>query len=78
MAEAFTFVDALRNAGPDLTRQGLMTALTHLDERANPFLAPGISVRTTPNRRFPIEQVQLQRWHRTHWVPFGPLAAATP
>ena len=78
MAEAYSFVDALKAAGKNLTRKGLMTAVTHLDETANPFLAPGISVRTTPTFRFPIAQVQLQRWHKGHWVPFGPVLAAKP
>jgi branched-chain amino acid transport system substrate-binding protein len=78
MAEAYSFVDALKAAGKNLTRKSLMTAVTHLDETANPFLAPGISVRTTPSFRFPISQVQLQRWHQGHWVPFGPVVSAKP
>jgi branched-chain amino acid transport system substrate-binding protein len=78
MAEAFTFVDALKAAGRNLTRAGLMRAVTHLNETSNPFLAPGISVVTTPTSRFPILQVQLERWHKNHWVPFGPLVSAKP
>jgi len=78
MAEAYSLVDALRTAGKSLTRAGLMTAVTHMDETTNPFLAPGIVVQTTPTARFPITQVRLQRWHHGHWVPFGPLLAAAP
>lgn len=76
MAAAFTMVDALKHAGKDLTRQSLMDAALHLDEGDNPFLLPGIVVRTTPTYRFPISQVQLQRWHKGNWVRFGPLLAA--
>ncbi|HEY7397922.1 MAG TPA: ABC transporter substrate-binding protein [Gaiellaceae bacterium] len=78
MAAAYSFVDALRAAGKDLTRDGLMGAVTHLTETSNPFLAPGIAVRTTPGWRFPIAEVRLQRWHRGHWVPFGPVLSARP
>lgn len=78
LAEGFAFVDALKAAGPNLTRASLMQAVTHMNETSNPFLAPGITVRTTPSSRFPITQVELQRWHRNHWVPFGPLVSAKP
>jgi branched-chain amino acid transport system substrate-binding protein len=78
MAEAYSLVDALRAAGANLTRQGLMTAVTHMNETTNPFLAPGIAVRTTPTSRFPITQVRLQRWHAGHWVPVGPVLDAYP
>ena len=44
----------------------------------NPFLAPGITVHTTPTSRFPITSVQLQRWHAGHWVPFGGIQSAKP
>ncbi len=78
MAEAYSLVDALRAAGANLTRQGLMTAVTHMNETTNPFLAPGIAVRTTPTSRFPITQVRLQRWHDDHWLPVGPVLDALP
>jgi branched-chain amino acid transport system substrate-binding protein len=78
MAEAFTFVDALKQAGKNLTRKGLMTAVTHLNEANNPFLVPGVTVHTTPTQRFPISSVQLQRWHAGHWVPFGGIQSAKP
>src|SRR5690242_8195255 len=78
MAEAFTFVDALRHAGKDLSRKGLMAAVTHMDEANNPFLIPGVKVHTTPTFRFPIAAVQLQRWHAGHWVPFGAVQSAKP
>jgi branched-chain amino acid transport system substrate-binding protein len=78
MAEAYSLVDALEAAGKNLTRQGLMTAATNMNERTNPFLAPGIAVRTTPTSRFPITRVRLQRWREGHWVPFGPIRIAQP
>ncbi len=68
-------VDALRKAGKNLTRQGLMRAATHLNERNNPFLLPGITVRTTATDRFPLAQAKLERYHNGRWVYFGPLVS---
>jgi branched-chain amino acid transport system substrate-binding protein len=78
MGAAYTMVDTLKKAGKNLTRQGVLRAATHLNERANPFLLPGIAVRTTPTRRFPVTQVRLQRWSKKAWHPFGKLISATP
>ena len=78
MGAAFTMADVLKKAGKNLTRQGVMRAATHLNERNNPFLLPGITVRTTPTKRFPVTQVRLQRWRGKAWHPFGKLIAAQP
>jgi branched-chain amino acid transport system substrate-binding protein len=78
MASAYTMVDALKKAGKNLTRKGVMDAATHLNEKANPFVLPGIVVRTTPSFRYPVSQVKLQRWHKGRWVIFGPLLSAKP
>ena len=73
MAVAFTLVDALRHAGKNPTRAGVMRAVTHLNERNNPFALPGIVIKTTPASRFPITQARLERYHDGHWVAFGSL-----
>jgi branched-chain amino acid transport system substrate-binding protein len=78
MATAYTMVDALKKAGKNLTRQSVMNAATHLNERGNPFVLPGIVVRTTPSSRFPITQVRLQRWRAGAWRPFGKLISIRP
>jgi len=67
MAVAYTFVDVLKRAGKNLTRDGLMNAALHLNMPNNPFLLPGIKVHTTPNDRFPITQAYLQQWHNGGW-----------
>jgi hypothetical protein len=74
---AYTMVDVIKRAGKNLTRDGVLRAATHLREH-NPFLIPGISVRTTPTFRFPVAQVKLQRWHNGRWVIFGKLLPAKP
>jgi branched-chain amino acid transport system substrate-binding protein len=78
MAAAYTMVDVLQKAGPKLTRRGAMRAATHLDEHWNPFVLPGVVVRTSPTLRFPVTQVRLQRWSAGAWRPFGRLLAMRP
>jgi hypothetical protein len=67
-------VDALKHAGKNPTRNSILRAVTHLNER-NPFLLPGIVVRTTPRDRFPIAQAKLERYHNGRWVAFGGLVS---
>jgi branched-chain amino acid transport system substrate-binding protein len=78
MATAYTMVNTLKKAGKNLTRQSLMNAAIHLNEKGNPFVLPGIVIRTTPTSRFPITQVRLQRWSKKSWRTFGPLISAKP
>jgi branched-chain amino acid transport system substrate-binding protein len=77
MAAAHSFVEALRKAGRNPTRSGVMAALAKLSSRSNPFVMPGVAIKTGRTDRFPIEQVQLQRWSVNRrdgrWVAFGPL-----
>jgi branched-chain amino acid transport system substrate-binding protein len=76
MASAYTLVDALKLAGRNLTRQTLLKATANVNEADNPFLLPGIVVRTGPNDRFPVEQMQLERWNGKRWIRFGGLVTA--
>ena len=76
MAFAFTMVDALRKAGRNLTRAGLLRAATHLNETDNPFVLPGIAIRTSPTNYYPISRAQLYRYRRGLWQPFSGLLAA--
>jgi branched-chain amino acid transport system substrate-binding protein len=78
MASAFTLVDALRKAGKNPTRAGVMAAARSLNEANNPFVVPGIVVKTSATDAFPIQQVALERWEGTHWSIFtGPLTIAS-
>jgi branched-chain amino acid transport system substrate-binding protein len=77
MASAHSFVTALRMAGRNPTRSSLVAALARLNSK-NPFTIPGVRIKTARADRFPIEQVQLQRWSVNRrgdgrWVRFGPL-----
>jgi len=76
MSVAFTFIDALKHAGKNPTRQTLMNAAIRLNERNNPFLLPRMVIKTTPTERFPIDQARLERWHNGRWISFGGLLRA--
>ncbi|HVC88680.1 MAG TPA: ABC transporter substrate-binding protein [Gaiellaceae bacterium] len=71
VANAWTMVQALKQAGPNPTRAGLMSALTHMNQ-VNPFLYPGLKMVTTPTERFPIDQQILEQYKADgNWHPFG-------
>ena len=73
MTVAYSMVDALRHAGRNPTRQSFMRAVTHMNERSNPFLLPGVFVRTSPTNYFPIAKARMVRYRKDLWVLFGPL-----
>jgi len=75
MAAAFTMVDALRRAGAQPTRASLLRAATHLNERGNPFLAKGVTVRTGPNDYYPVERTRMLRFHAGRWRQIGGLVS---
>jgi branched-chain amino acid transport system substrate-binding protein len=62
LASAWTFTDALKHAGKNLTRAGLMHALRNLNETKNPFVYPGMTVQTSKKRTFPMEQLKIIKW----------------
>jgi hypothetical protein len=78
MAKAYTFVQALRAAGPNPTRASLMAAVLKMNDKTNPFLLPGVVTKTGPNDAFPISQQQLVRWNNGLFTPFGKLTDTRP
>ena len=73
MAVAFETVSLFKRLGANPTRAGLMARARSITSPANPFLLPGIAVRTGKGDSFPVQQGQLQRWTKGKWVPFGGL-----
>ena len=73
MAVAFETVSLFRRLGANPTRAALMARARSITSPANPFLLPGIAVRTGKGDNFPVQQGQLQRWTKGKWVPFGGL-----
>jgi branched-chain amino acid transport system substrate-binding protein len=75
MAVAHTMVEALRKAGRDPTRKKLLDAATHLTSKPNPFLLPGIVVKTGAGDRYPLDEVRLYRYVKGVWQTIGPLVS---
>jgi branched-chain amino acid transport system substrate-binding protein len=75
MAVAYTMVDTLRKAGRNPTRDSVLRTATHLNE-TNPFLLPGVRIRTSPNDYYPMDKVKLARYQGAHWHFFGKLVSA--
>jgi branched-chain amino acid transport system substrate-binding protein len=78
MAAAYTMVEVVKQAGPSLTRAALMRHVRSLTIASNPFLLPGITIRTAGDDQFPIEQMVLQRWQQGRWKSFGGLWSYRP
>jgi len=70
MMAAYAMVDALKHAGRNLTRAGLLHAAQHLSE-TNPFLLPGLKLSTTPQDYFPIGETYLVRYLHGFWNVLG-------
>ena len=73
MAVAYETVSLLKRLGANPTRAGLMKAARSMNDPTNPFLLPGIVVKTGAGDGFPVQQGQLQRWTKGRWVPLGGL-----
>jgi len=76
LSTAWTMVYALKNAGKTPTRAGLMLALKNLNpaKAKNPFLYPGVKLKTGPHDNFPIEAQILVKWSggaTGGWTTFG-------
>jgi branched-chain amino acid transport system substrate-binding protein len=78
MAKAYTFVQALKAAGPNPTRASLMKAVNNMNDKTNPFLLPGVVTKTGANDFFPISQQQLIKFNNGSWAPMGQLTDTRP
>jgi branched-chain amino acid transport system substrate-binding protein len=73
---AWTFVNAMQNAGKNPTRVSLMKALHSLNTSKDPFVYPGIKLQTSAKDNFPIEQEIMIKWAggaTGDWQSFGKL-----
>ena len=73
MAVAYETVRVLKAAGETPTRAAVIARTRKLSDASNPFLLPGIAIRTTATDHFPIEQALLQRWSKGRRTSFGGL-----
>jgi branched-chain amino acid transport system substrate-binding protein len=65
MGTAYSLVDVLKKAGPNLTRAGVLDALNNLNETDNPFVYPGIPVKNSPTDHYTITQEYLAKYDPT-------------
>jgi branched-chain amino acid transport system substrate-binding protein len=73
MAVAYETVGLFRRLGANPTRVALMARARSISSAKNPFLLPGVYVKTGRGDNFPIQQGQLQRWTKGRFVSVGGL-----
>jgi branched-chain amino acid transport system substrate-binding protein len=73
MAAAYELVRLLRGLGPEPTRAALAARLARTTSAANPFLLPGVVVRTGPGDSVPVDAAGLRRSTGTGWRALGGL-----
>ena len=73
VAVAYTMVDVLKLAGSNLTRKNVRDIAANQLNETNPFLLPGVKVKTTSSDHFPIMQEQVITWSGTGWTLQGGL-----
>jgi hypothetical protein len=76
MTVAWTMVETLMRAGKNLTRARLLRAAQSLDTTANPFMLPGIRLKTSRTDYRPMELVYVYRYDNKQWVKAGGLLPA--
>jgi branched-chain amino acid transport system substrate-binding protein len=76
MTVAWTMVETLKRAGRTPTRASLLRAAQSLELANNPFLLPGIALKTTRTRYFPLDRVYLYRYDNRQWVKASSLLDA--
>jgi branched-chain amino acid transport system substrate-binding protein len=74
LSVAWTFTHELKRAGKHPTRKSLMKALRTMNEKNNPFVYPGMVVKTSKKRTFPMQQLVFIKWSggaTGDWHPTG-------
>ncbi|MDP3544548.1 MAG: ABC transporter substrate-binding protein [Phreatobacter sp.] len=66
-----TLLQALRQAGDNLTRENVMKEAANLKNFEAPLLLPGIKVNTSPTDFYPIQSVQMARVKGNSFELFG-------
>jgi branched-chain amino acid transport system substrate-binding protein len=70
---AQTFVQVVKQAGDDLTRENVMRQAASLKNLQLGMLLPGIAVNTGPTDFAPIKQMQMEKFSGDKWELFGPV-----
>jgi ABC-type branched-subunit amino acid transport system substrate-binding protein len=73
--ESQAMVQVLKQCGDNLTRENVMKQAANLKNFTSDMLLPGITINTSPDDYFPIEQMQLMRFNGESWELFGDIIA---
>ena len=73
VAVAYTMVDVLKQAGSNMTRANVRDIAANQLNETNPFLLPGVTIKTTSTDHFPITQEQVITWSASAWHLEGSL-----
>jgi branched-chain amino acid transport system substrate-binding protein len=68
---AQTWVQVLKQAGNDLTRNNIRKEAANIHDLELPLLLPGIKLNTGPTNYYPVTQLQLTKFDGKSWVRFG-------
>jgi ABC-type branched-subunit amino acid transport system substrate-binding protein len=71
--QAQALIQVLKQCGDNLTRENVMKQAANLKDFTSDMLLPGITINTSPDDYYPIEQMQLQRFNGESWELFGPI-----
>src|SRR6201994_2245952 len=71
--ESQALIQVLKQCGDNLTRENVMKQAANLKDFTSDMLLPGITVNTSPDDYYPIEQMQLMRFNGESWELFGPI-----
>ena len=75
--EGMVLVQALKQAGKDLSRENILKQALNIKDMQLPMMLPGIKVNTSPTDYYPIEDMQMMRWSGKQWVRFGALLSGS-
>jgi ABC-type branched-subunit amino acid transport system substrate-binding protein len=75
-AAAQTMVQALKQAGDNLTRENVMKQAASLKDFAPDTLVPGIKINTSATDFAPIEQLKMMQFKNGQWELFGDIISA--
>jgi ABC-type branched-subunit amino acid transport system substrate-binding protein len=71
--ESQALIQVLKQCGDNLTHENVMKQAAKLKDFTSDMLLPGITINTSPDDYFPIEQMQLMRFNGESWDLFGPI-----
>jgi len=75
--EGMVLVQALKQAGNNLSRDNILKEALNIKDMQLPMMLPGIKVNTSPTDYYPIEDMQMMRWNGKQWVRFGDLLSGS-